>query len=116
MPNFPAEYPSVAEFIEAIEKNGWEQGRTSLFEYNGQLPIRACAMGQALLNLGIVKESEITSEYRAEKIERECVDWLNKNKNIGKFYANVWEMNDHDRLSPPEIAARLRMEYEVAGS
>ena len=98
---------TLGNVIDAIEKNGYEQ-ITGKFIINdpilklGKIKIgsktKACAFGQAALNLRIRHQDlwmRIASTYE-----------------IRMFPSRVVELNDHLKLSIPEIVKSLREEYK----
>lgn len=103
--------PTVKEFIDAVEKNGYEQGYGGLFIFDAPGKVRACAAGQALVNLGLVDLNDITSQEAAFEFHEEWSRYLNNDNNLCIIYYDTWHMNDRQHLTPQQIAAELRSTY-----
>jgi hypothetical protein len=102
---------TVAEVIDAIEKNGFEKITGKYFQYQS-LPLPSnnpnpllvvtggCALGQASVNLGIAEQDSWEWTYEQPK-----------NAAGEGFAERVFQLNDTTSLSLPEIAAILREEF-----
>lgn len=103
------------EFIEAIRKNGFQQGETTLFYKELDGSFSACALGQGLINIGVVDyeedilpamEAQTAGTYFYPKGDVLLYDLIDEVCGEG-FSQTVYELNDTQHLSCEEIADRL---------
>lgn len=106
-PAAPTKTITIREFIDAIEKNGYEQIFGDLFDPTEVNPradqidtskiTKACALGQGMLNLNVryvyLDESASSTIFR-------------------DFLKSVSRRNDLDHLEPAVIAAQVREEFK----
>jgi hypothetical protein len=98
---------TVKEFIDSIEKNGWEQSYGSLMEnergyFQGQRfkkdsVVKACAFGQGMLNNDIRAFANFSSNWPL----------------VQRLYKYISGLNDRDLLAPDVIAEKTRKEFKA---
>lgn len=97
---------TVADFLDAMEKNGYEQAFGSFFpdkpagtsvtaDYSGP----ACAIGQAMLNLGAKQIFSIDFREGA------------KSTAFNALTAFIISANDVEKLPVPEVARKARAKF-----
>lgn len=99
------------EFIDAIEKNNYEQTHGILFDVQ-EGKILACAAGQGLLNSNLITEEEVLAEGEGEA-RLTSIKGIDTIRALfgSQFYYDIWQLNDREHLTCKKIAERLR-KYE----
>jgi hypothetical protein len=86
---------TVADILDAMEKNGFKQSRESWITFNKDGSVqKACALGQAVINL----------EVDLSAFQAAILSWGLRD--------NVIELNDHKKLSCKEIAVLMRNKWD----
>jgi hypothetical protein len=102
VPNPKTRTYSLEEFLKAMSIDGYEQGFGYLMLDNiggpdeikrGAHIISACAYGQALINLGVSLEAKYQEDFY-------------------DVYGETIAMNDRERLTPKQIARKLKARYK----
>lgn len=93
----PEKYKEITleEFIAAIEKNGWEKIQGAYVNRSSDGVLRACAFGQAAMNLGV--------NYASLDLAVSAVS--------GPLRDMIIELNDTSDLSVREIGYAVRQKY-----
>lgn len=96
---------TLGDFFDAMEKNGWRKatGAYVVRSKNGDKVLRACAYGQAGLNL------DIDPTDLAHRTKLAVMEATKGSKHI---YSEITHLNDFTSTSVPNIARKLREEYK----
>lgn len=93
---------TVGEFIDALERNGFRQARGVWIAFNKDDSVqRACAMGQAAINLGI--------DYEGLGLRLDIP--TRDNLFAGGLSSLIMRLNDSKGLSCKAIAEEVRIKY-----
>lgn len=111
--------PTKEEFLAAIEKNNYPQIKYAFFELTPDNTLRACAMGQGLLNANLVNEKKMTAHLKGIRTK---FSGRTPYINSGKYYSllkkiignqlvsRIQDLNDIKSLSCAEIVKIIREE------
>lgn len=96
----------IKELADAIRKNGWPQGEGDLFYVDDEGVFRACALGQAALNLGFATEQE-ARDYTFGSVYKALDDAFG-----GPVVSRVMDLNDRKNKTLHEIADIIEAEFD----
>lgn len=107
---------TLGDVIEAIEKNGLPQITSRFFDraFDNKTQmygpiIAACAMGQAVVNLGV--EDNLFSAFRYH--DPALYQWASdKEYTLATLGGRISFLNDTRKLSYKQIAEQLRIDYD----
>lgn len=118
------------KLLEAMRLNGYPQGKGNLWylenseeedeekTYNETKPIeRACALGQAVLNLGVTTTPTLVTKRSADdQYEMDDRVFFNGDSYfVSDRFSTITRMNDHEGKTPQEIADALEKSWAEKG-
>jgi hypothetical protein len=103
---------TINDIINAIEQNGLPQSRGLLFRYSDDQITAACAMGQAIVNLGV--DSRLFSIIYDHFSSKSRFKYSSKEMRIAQMGNHIIVCNDRKKMSLKEIADELRVIYSDA--
>ena len=104
---------TLADVIDAIEKNGLEKVQGEYIRYDASnTPVAGCAIGQAAINLDVGHYERFEQYDDAEFFLYEPSRLGERlHVSVDGFTDTVYRLNDTSELTLPEIAKRLRELY-----